>query len=147
MSKIILIIDDNNDFRESAADILSDNHFDVYEATCPKNAFEILLNDEVDLILCDLNMPFTDENAQAEFISGNKVGLETIKELGWAFPKTPIIAISAASSWELVEAAKTLGDIKIIRKPVSPRMLLQEVSKTFVEPIHTEYGTVLPIEH
>lgn len=147
MSKIILIIDDNNDFRESAAEILADSGFEVYEANCPKNAFDILLTDEVDLVLCDLNMPFTDENSQQEFVSGNKVGLETIKELGWAFPNIPIVAISAASSWELVEAGKSLGDVKILRKPISPKMLCHEVQKSFFDPIHRIEVQGLPIEH
>ena len=134
MTKTVLIIDDNPDFREAVIDILLDQEFDIYEAECPKAAFDILFNEVPDIILCDLNMPFTTEHDQKEFLSGNKVGIETIKELGWAFPDTPIICISAASPWELVEAEKELGHVKILRKPVSPKDLLTEIEQSFMPP-------------
>lgn len=148
MMKTVLVIDDNPDFRETVIDILFDCDFDVYEAACPQQAFEILMNEKVDVILCDLNMPFTIDENQKEFVAGNKVGSETIKELGWVFPETPIICISAEASWVLATVAKEIGDIPILRKPVSPKILVETIEKASKSRF-TELSSAssLPTEH
>lgn len=129
MTKTVLIIDDSPDFRETVTDILVDNDFDIYEASCPKEAFDILFREKVDLILCDLNMPFTNEKDQIDYVIGSKVGVHTIKELGYAFPDMPIICITAENSFAVANAAKQLGDIPLLRKPVPYKTLLGEIDK------------------
>ena len=129
MTKTILIIDDNADFRETVIDILVDNDFDIYEASCPKDGFDILFREPVDVILCDLNMPFTEGKAQSEYLKGNKVGINTIKELGYAFPNLPIICVTAEDSIELAKASRELGDVPLIRKPIGHKLLLEEIDK------------------
>ncbi len=137
MTQTILVIDDSPDFRETVIDILVDNGFDIYEASCPKEGFDILFREKVDLILCDLNMPFTVEEDHSEFAVGNKVGVHTIKELGFAFPDMPIICISAEDSIVLANAARELGDVPLLRKPVSYKVLLDEINKAFNMPYST----------
>lgn len=129
--RTVLIIDDNCDFRETVSEMLSDAGYDVLEASCPDRAFMMLEDEKVDLILCDLHMPFTDDARQAEFLESQKVGIETIKELGWVFPQIPIIAVSAATRLELAEAERQLGDLPLIPKPFSAHVLLQRMTEAF----------------
>jgi two-component system nitrogen regulation response regulator NtrX len=139
MTKTVLIIDDSPDFREAVIDILIDNDFDIYEASCPKDGFEILFREKVDLILCDLNMPFSEDNDKNEFVIGNKVGILTIKELGFAFPDMPIICITAEDSFALAKAAKELGDIPLLSKPVPCKTLLMEIDKAINMPFNQSH--------
>ena len=138
MVRTVLIIDDNADFRQTLSDILVDHDFDIYEATCPEDAFKILNKEKVDLILCDLNMPFTNDERAKEFIRGNRVGIDTMRELGWVFPDTPIICISAATPEEAAEAAQLLGDLPVLPKPIAPKQLLAHIEKSFQISYHPE---------
>ena len=61
MSKIrILIIEDNNDIRESTAEILMLADYDVMEAKNGKIGIELATTHVPDLILCDIMMPELD---------------------------------------------------------------------------------------
>lgn len=131
MVRTVLIIDDNADFRQTISDILVDQEFDIWEASCPEDAFKILTKEKVDLILCDLNMPFTNDERAKEFIRGNRVGIDTMRELGWVFPDTPIICLSAATPQEVEEAARHLGDLPVLPKPIAPKELLAHIEKSF----------------
>jgi CheY-like chemotaxis protein len=130
MVKTVLVIDDSDDFRQTISDILVDQDFDIFEASCPSEAFKVLKKEKVDLILCDLNMPFTNDKSSDEFIRGNRVGIDTIRELGWVFPHTPIICISAATKIEAEEAAKHLGDLPMLPKPIAPKELLAHIQRS-----------------
>ena len=136
MTKTVLIIDDSPDFREAVIDILVDNDFDIYEASCPKDGFDILFREQVDIILCDLNMPFTEDSDKHDFVVGNKVGIHTIKELGYAFPNMPIICITAEDSFTIARVAKELGDVPLLSKPVPHKTLLSEIDKALNLPIN-----------
>ncbi len=138
MVRTVLIIDDNADFRQTISDILVDHEFDIYEAACPEDAFKILNKEKVDLILCDLNMPFTNDERAKEFVRGNRVGIDTMRELGWIFPAMPIICISAATPAEAAEAAKHLGDLPVLPKPIAPKKLLAHIEKSFQLTYHPE---------
>lgn len=131
MTKSVLIIDDSEDFRETLTEILLDYDFIVFDANCPARAFSFLENETVDLILCDLNMPFTVGEFEEDYERSNRVGIETIRELGWVFPEIPIIAISAATEFELQEASQRLGDLTVLSKPISPKALISEIASAF----------------
>ena len=138
MVRTVLIIDDSPDFREIVSTILVDHDFDVYEASCPADAFVVLEREKVDLIICDLHMPFTNDENASEYIRGNKVGVRTIQELGWVFPYTPIICISAATKEEVEEAAAELGDLPLLAKPIGHKELLTQIEKSFQVQYHHE---------
>ena len=56
MSKILLI-EDNNEIRESLSEILLLAGYDVSEARNGKQGVEMATKDLPDLILCDITMP------------------------------------------------------------------------------------------
>jgi len=125
--KSILIIDDCSDYRSTISDILLDANYDVWEAESPDCAFKILKREEMDLIICDLHMPFTVDQRFAEFEFSYRVGLETIKELTWVYPYKPIIAISAAPPSELRRMSLEIGTVPALNKPFPPGELLSLV--------------------
>ncbi|MFM6976197.1 MAG: response regulator [Sphingobacteriaceae bacterium] len=57
---LILIIEDNNDIRESAAEILELAGYEVQQADNGKTGVEMAISHEPDLILCDIMMPELD---------------------------------------------------------------------------------------
>lgn len=124
MSKTILVIDDNADYRDVISNILLDHGYDVYEASCPDDAYQILLQRETDLIICDLHMPFTMGEDRAEFLESPVVGIRTIKELSLALPKVRIIAITATSNYDLVKFSEELYPIPTLTKPFKQEDLL-----------------------
>jgi len=93
--KSVLVIDDNDDFRFLACNFLLDSGFDVWDAPCPTDAFTTLNRETFDLIICDLQMPFTLGKEQGEYPFSAEVGVRTIQELTCVYPFTPIIAVSA----------------------------------------------------
>ncbi|GAA4794644.1 response regulator [Olivibacter ginsenosidimutans] len=58
--KRILIIEDNNDIRESTTEILELAGYEVYEATDGKSGVDLALKHVPDVILCDIMMPNLD---------------------------------------------------------------------------------------
>jgi two-component system chemotaxis response regulator CheY len=124
MTKSVLIIDDNDDFRETCRYLLADEGYDLWDAACPKDAYPILSGERFDLIVCDLNMPFAGGKEADEFTSGYEVGVRTIKELAHVYPDTPIVALSATPSSDLRRLAKYLDPIPAFPKPTTPDDLL-----------------------
>jgi len=57
MSKVILLVDDDSDFRESVRDILEFEGFEIIEAEDGKYALPILEKESVDLVITDILMP------------------------------------------------------------------------------------------
>ena len=126
--KSILIIDDSDDFRETVMTVLDDAGYDVCEASCPKEALRILEQEDFDLILCDLHMPFSDGPDAAEYITSSEVGLRTIQELAAVFPETPIVAISSTPKQYLRRLAKYLDPVPTFPKPIHSQDVLTLVS-------------------
>lgn len=60
MNERILIIEDNNDIRESTAEILEFSGYTVIQASNGKKGVEQALHQRPDLILCDIMMPELD---------------------------------------------------------------------------------------
>jgi len=60
MKKTILIIEDNEDIRESTAEILELANYQVYKADNGKTGVELVQKHSPDLILCDIMMPELD---------------------------------------------------------------------------------------
>jgi DNA-binding response OmpR family regulator len=60
MNEKILIIEDNNDIRESTAEILEFSGYVVTQADNGKKGVELAFESRPDLILCDIMMPELD---------------------------------------------------------------------------------------
>jgi CheY-like chemotaxis protein len=133
--KTILIIDDNDSYREVAAAVLLAADYDVLEANCPDKAFELLAKgDRVDLILCDLHMPFTLGARYSQFEHSHRVGIKTIRELSQVFTETPVVALTGTAASDLAKIARLLQDIPTFEKPDSGVELLKIVERSLMWP-------------
>lgn len=126
--KNILLIDDNEDFRDAATTVLRSAGYDIWEAACPKDALAILDQEEFDIILCDLHMPFSSDSDSTDYITSSEVGLRTIQELVTIFPNTPIVAISATPKHYLKRLARYLDPVPAFPKPVHMHEMLDLVN-------------------
>lgn len=115
----VLIIDDCENFRLIASHILLDAGLDVWEASCPHNAFELLHKEKFDLILCDLHMPFMNGEGNDEYQTSYQVGILTINELRQLFPTTPVFALTSTDSEDLERIRSSLRGIRAFTKPSS----------------------------
>ncbi len=113
----ILVVDDNEDFRENLLDILEAHG---YEASTAADGFDAL--DRIksaghfDVILMDIKMPLMD-------------GVETFRQVKRIDPESTVIMITAYSRDELVKDALREGAYAIFYKPVEIERLLSMVEQ------------------
>jgi len=116
--KTVLLIDDDESYRESLRLILEDQGIEVLDAGCPDQAFSMLLSaTKPDLIVCDLHMPFTTGARQEGFIESTEVGVKTAHELAWVYPDTQVVALTSMDSSEMSEVKRSLCPIPAHCKP------------------------------
>jgi len=126
--KTVLIIDDNNDYRETLRSILEDHGLEVIESDCPDIAYRLLKNmNPPDLIVCDLYMPFTTGPDREEYKTSCEVGLKTLQELAWVYPQVPVMALTGLGESDLGKLKRYLDPIPAYRKPFRVREVIQLV--------------------
>ena len=129
----VLVLDDNEDFRQTISAILADEGFDIIEAACPDDAYKILFKEKCDLIISDIHLPFTLGEDFHKYPYSCEVGVRTVTELRSAFPNLPIIVMSAAG--DIAPIQNALKDFPVFSKPMSPDKLLGIVKETLETPI------------
>jgi len=102
----ILIVDDETSILQSLAGLLTDEGFEVIEATNGYEALKIIDAESPDLVLLDIWMPGID-------------GIETLKEIKKSHPFLPVIIISGHGTIETAVRATKLGAYNFIEKPLS----------------------------
>lgn len=113
----ILVIDDDDDHRDTVREILEDVGYAVVEAADGQEGLHRCRAAPVDLVITDIVMP-------------RQEGLETIMELRREFPAVPIIAMSGGGQrvkLDCLTLAKRLGAARTFRKPLDPPELLTAV--------------------
>jgi DNA-binding NtrC family response regulator len=105
MSKVILIVEDEKVLRESLAELLTDEGYEVLQAGDGKAAYELVLQKPVDLVLSDVRMPEMD-------------GLTLLQHLKKAIPETPVVMLTAYGTVESAVAALHAGAVDYLLKPV-----------------------------
>ena len=110
----ILLADDDQALRLGVADLLVGLGLDVLQAETGLEAVRIARVSRVDAALLDLHMP-------------DCTGLDAIPLLHDARAGLPCIVYSGDLTRELERAALTAGAIAVLRKPVDPALLRQEV--------------------
>lgn len=114
----ILVIDDEQPFRQVLRRILEGAGHTVWEAGNGKEGLQVFENEPVDLVLSDIYMDPMD-------------GLETIQQLRRREPGVKIVAMSGGASfgWSHLKEARALGAIASLEKPFEPDLLLETVSR------------------
>lgn len=120
MSKKILIIDDNNEFRRLTKTILM-SKYEVETAINGIEAFSLLQNGYIpDLIVTDLMMPGM----------GGKGFVEQLKISG-AFQHIPVIVLSSIDKSDEKIQLLQLGASDYLEKPYNPSELLIRIENIF----------------
>jgi two-component system, chemotaxis family, chemotaxis protein CheY len=114
----ILVIDDDDDLRETVRRILESRGHSVQEADEGGAGIAHLAERAPDLVITDILMPGQD-------------GIATLIELRKAFPKLKVIAMSggdASGLLNLLDDAELLGANWTLPKPFTPEELIAAVS-------------------
>lgn len=100
----ILIVDDNDVFREEFGSLLKDDGHEVDIAASAPKALEHLETQEYDVVFTDLKMP-------------RQSGMELLKETRSRWPRTLVVMITGYATIETALEAMKLGAFDYIRKP------------------------------
>ncbi len=128
--KTILLIEDNNDLRENTAEILEMARYNVLTASDGLIGIDLVRNNEVDLIICDIMMPGLDGYGVLHMLSKDEK-LGTI----------PFIFLTAKSERSDQRKGMELGADDYITKPFDNTELLNAVETRLkkMEAIHKNY--------
>ncbi|MBN2039036.1 MAG: response regulator [Spirochaetes bacterium] len=124
MSKTIMIVDDTEAIRMSVGFTLQEEGYNVVEAKNGQEALEKLKNNNVDLILCDVNMPVMNG---IEFLRSIKTDNDFAD-----FRFTPIIMLTTEAGEKMKAEGKELGAKAWIVKPFKPDQLIKSVKMLLV---------------
>jgi two-component system response regulator PilR (NtrC family) len=105
MSKTILLAEDERMLRESLAQLLAEEGYQVVQAADGKEAYDALLAQPFDLILTDIRMP-------------NMDGVSLLQHAQQAAPQTPVVVLTAFGTVESAVAAMRGGAADYLLKPV-----------------------------
>jgi DNA-binding NtrC family response regulator len=123
----LLIVDDDNNIRETLHDLLSETH-ECHTADRAEQALAYLEFQSYDVVLTDIAMPG---------LSGHEV-LEWVQE---RHPATPVIVISGNANKDAAQVLLAMGAFAYIGKPFQ----LEDVESTVVRAIarHQELSDAL----
>jgi len=107
MSKLILVVDDEQDIRQSLEGVLGDEGFRVSLARNGAEALALVEDQLPDLVLLDI------------WMEGSEQGLEILEKLQREYPYLPVIMISGHGNIETAVRATKLGAYDYIEKPLS----------------------------
>ena len=113
----ILLIEDDELFRETLAMALAEHGYRVLQASDGEKGLKLFHADPPDLVITDMVMP-------------NKEGLETVTDLRRENPKIGIIAMSGGHAHDpalYLKLAGAFGATRMLKKPFTLPVLFQTV--------------------
>jgi DNA-binding NtrC family response regulator len=116
MSKSVLIVEDEKVLRESLAELLREEGYEIIEAGDGKAGYQVVLDRPVDLVLSDVRMPEMD-------------GITLLGHLQKVAPQTPVIVVTAYGTVESAVAAMRAGAYDYLLKPVQFDDVLLKVQR------------------
>ena len=119
MGNWILVVDDDAMNLRMAEFILNKNGYTVIKAESAKDAFDILKEKKVELILLDIEMPEMNGFEMMEVLQAD----ENLK-------KIPVIFLTADRSAETEEKCFQVGAVDYIGKPFIPAIMVQRVKRS-----------------
>jgi putative two-component system response regulator len=111
----ILIVDDLPIVRLSLQRILAKAGYRIRNAEDVRGALEVLDEDTIDLVLCDIQMP-------------GASGLDLVKALRYRIPDTSVVMVSSLEDAETAIECLQQGAFGYVLKPYQPREILVQVN-------------------
>ncbi|MGD0542007.1 MAG: sigma-54 dependent transcriptional regulator [Tepidisphaeraceae bacterium] len=121
MTKSVLIVEDEAVLRESLAELMAGEGYEVLQAADGKAAYAIVLERPVDVVVTDVRMSGMD-------------GLTLLGHLRQVAPQTPVIVATAFGTVETAVSAMRSGAYDYLLKPVQFEDMLLKVQRAL------EYG-------
>ena len=116
---LILVVDDNVDYRELLVWTLERHGFQTISAKCGREALELAIEHQPDLVLMDLNMPGMNGYEATRAIHAHPQGR-----------RIPVVAVSAdCVGYGYQSRAFEKGFIACVRKPWEQEALIKIVTK------------------
>lgn len=100
----ILVLDDEKVFRDEITEFLENDSFHVFSAEKPSEAFGILENNEIDVMILDLRLPEMD-------------GIQVLQKVRQSWPDIEVIMITGHGDMEAVIQAMRNGAVEFFPKP------------------------------
>ena len=114
----ILIIDDEDDIRDSIIAVLTDENFNCIGSSNATDALELINENVFDLIILDV------------WLNDDKYdGIELLKIIKKQYSKIPIIIISGHGNIDMAVDAIKLGAYEFVEKPFKSERLILSVSR------------------
>jgi two-component system OmpR family response regulator len=114
----ILIVDDEDDFREAIIKRLRARKVDIEGANSGSKALEILSGKDFDVVVLDVKMPGMD-------------GIETLREIKLKKPLVEVIMLTGHASVESGIQGMQLGAFDYVMKPVALDDLMDKVRQAY----------------
>ena len=119
MSKKVLVVDDSNAIRSQVSAALGAAGFEVLEAKDGMDAMNKIMGAvELDLVVCDLNMPYIDGLKLVQFVK------EHDRHAG-----LPFMMLTTEGHKDLIERARAAGAKAWMVKPVQSERLVAAALK------------------
>jgi DNA-binding response OmpR family regulator len=115
----ILVVDDNDDMRDTLSEMLRQMGYDAEGAFDGNNALDIQRSRPADIVITDIFMP-------------RKDGIETIEAFRREWPRVKIVAMSGGGSvatQDYLGLAPDIGADAVLRKPFSADSLEELLRK------------------
>jgi YesN/AraC family two-component response regulator len=116
----VVLADDEEFVRKFLINVMQSLSFQVVaEVDKGDEVFPIMKKTHPDILLLDINMP-------------NLTGIDFLRKYSREFPKTCIIILTSASSFDVVEEASREGINCFIRKDMPVEQMLLTIEKTWL---------------
>ena len=116
MSKVILVVEDQEDNRQIIRDMLAATDYEIIEAKNGEEALAAVAKQRPDLILMDIQLPIMDGYEATRRIKADP-----------ALRSIPIIAVTSYALSGEEQKARAAGCDEYVPKPYSPRQLLAKI--------------------
>ena len=120
LQKTILVVDDEDDVRESVREVLSDEGYRVVDTADGARVLEMIRDEKPELVLLDIWMPQVD-------------GIGLLKEIKIQEPDINVVMVSGHGNIHTAVTATKFGAFDFIEKPVSLDGLLTTVQRALGE--------------
>lgn len=117
----VLFVDDEVNFLETIKLILSGVFLEIHCAKSATEALKMLKNHNIDLLVCDYQMPEMN-------------GLELIEIVKSNYPFIPILMLTANGRHEDVIEALRVGAFDVVDKPVCEEVLINRMQNALILP-------------
>jgi DNA-binding response OmpR family regulator len=131
----ILIVDDDTLLCEMLQMHLEREGYSVRAANGGFDAIKAVVNEDFDLVLSDINMPFLDGFAVLKAIRGH---------VSKSRSEVPVIFLTARNDGETREKAKSLGVTKYLTKPIPVDELTREIETSLAQALRGKLGSGSP---